>query len=119
MDELKKQGFDRCASQTLALSRFVLPRGSFAFILLYLAADIFHCALATLADVFNHSLAAVADIGINFLAPLTELSGKFICAGACFSCSGFGAGDCLFRCGLCAVAQLNGSIPDYLASFLS
>src|SRR5688572_18951673 len=97
MVELKKQGFDRCASQTLALSRFVLPRGSFAVFLLYLAADIFHGAFATLADIFNHGLAAITDIGINFLAPLTELPGKFICAGTSFSCSSFCAGDCFFR----------------------
>src|ERR1700752_2753843 len=116
--------------QTLALSRFALPGGSFAFIFLYLAADIFYSALATLTDIFVHSLtsitggfihlfAAVADISINFLASFTKLPGKFICAGSSLSRSGFSTSDRLFCRDLCFVAQLNGFILNDCACFLS
>ena len=76
--------------QTLALVNFALPGGSFAVFLLYLAADIFHGALAALTDILVDGLSALTNIRIDFLASVAELPGKLICTGTGFCRGGFG-----------------------------
>lgn len=73
-----KKGFDGAlARPNPCLSRFALPGGSFAFVLLYLTADIFHCALAALAGIFVHGLATVTSSFINLFALLSDIGISF------------------------------------------